>query len=85
MKYQVIVQENREVTILEVTATHSRLAYESVLSTMGYAPWKFDTRMDLDASNTRRVVYRSKGLGDTLLEGIVKVIPEKQISEGETK
>ena len=57
---------------MEVEATAPRLAWELGIKAMGYAPWKFNTVMDQAASNTRRVVYTSRGLGDTVLIGLVK-------------
>lgn len=74
VKYQVTIQDGNEVTQLEVEAKAPRYAFEAVLNQMGYAPWKFDIRMDLDLSNTRRVIYTAKGAGDTVLQGLVKVI-----------
>ena len=74
IKYQVTIQEGKEVTQIEVESTAPRLAWELGMQAMGYAPHKFNTTMDLDASNLRRVVYTSKGLGGTVLHGLVKPI-----------
>lgn len=76
MKYQVTIQENNEVSQIEVESTQPRLAWELGVSALGYAPHKFDTEMDINASNLRRVVFISIGLGGTILHGLVKQLSE---------
>lgn len=79
MKYQVTIQQRNEVSQFEIESTAPRLAWELGLQKMGFAPHKFNTTMDIEQSSTLRVVYTSKGRGETVLIGLVKPI------EGELK
>ena len=78
-KFQVVIQEGKEVLIIEVDAMYPRLAFEQGISGLGYAPHKFTTTVDQEASNTRRVVYQSVGIGGTLLVGFVKPLKESTL------
>jgi hypothetical protein len=77
VKFQVTIQEGSEVFQVEIESSSPRLAWELGVKAMGYAPHKFNTTMDLEASNTRRVVYTSKGLGGMVLGGFVKPLGAK--------
>jgi hypothetical protein len=72
MRYQVMIQEGYEVLDIQVEAKAPRLAWEKGIEGLGYAPHKFNTEMDQKKSNTRRVVYTSKGFGSAILHGFVK-------------